>query len=120
MCRPFFLPCLGAALISAVATLSNIIILKETLPRVVEARAAAHAAKLQDEEQPLLQSNGKESAVEPAADGEGAAFIRATISAACCHCFLGLGPPCDTTTAIHSMCEDVISDGTHALLETRS
>lgn len=72
MCRPFFLPCLGAALISAVATLSNVVVLKETLPRVVEARARAHAAKLQDEEQPLLQSNGKGSAAEPADDSKGA------------------------------------------------
>ena len=71
MCRPFFLPCLGAALISAVATLSNIVILKETLPRIVEVRAAIHAAKLQDEEQPLLQSNGKASPAELALDSEG-------------------------------------------------
>lgn len=72
MCRPFFLPCLGAALISAVATLSNIFVLKETLPRIVEARAAAHAAKQQDEEKPLLEGDGKVAVPEPAADTEGA------------------------------------------------
>ena len=77
LCRPFFLPCLGAALISAVATLANVIILKETLPRIVEARAAAHAAKLQDEEQPLLHSNGKASADEPRLDAGGAASLKA-------------------------------------------
>jgi len=68
-------PCLGAALISAVATLSNIIILKETLPRVVEAREAAKEAELQDEEKPLLGANGKESGPEPAIDIEGACSL---------------------------------------------
>lgn len=69
------MPCLCAALISAVATLSNIIILKETLPRVVEAQEAAKEAKLQDEEKPLLESNGKESGPEPAIDIEGACSL---------------------------------------------
>ena len=83
--------------------MSNIIILKETLPRVVEARAAAHAAKLQDEEQPLLQSTGKDSAAEPAADSEGAAFPRATSNAACCHSLCRLGTPQNFTAAVHGM-----------------
>ena len=74
LCRPFLLPCLGAALISAVATLSNIFVLTETLPRVVEARAAAHAAKQQDEEKPLLDGEQKPSASEPDIDIEGAHF----------------------------------------------
>ena len=77
-------------MISAVATLSNIVILKETLPRVVEARAAAHAAKLQDEEQPLLQSNGKDPAAEPAADSEGAASVTDALGVCSGHTIVGV------------------------------
>ncbi len=80
MCRPFFLPCLGAALISAIATLSNIFVLKETLPRIVEVRAATHAAKQRDEEKPLLEGDGKLDAPEPAGDTEGAPHVLSFLS----------------------------------------
>jgi MFS family permease len=67
--RPFFLPCLGAALISAVATISNIFVLRETLPAIVEARRARQYAAEDEKEAavPLL------SAAQPP-DLEGAAL----------------------------------------------
>ena len=55
--RPFFLPCLGAALVSGFAAASNALVLRETLPAIVEARRAraeAAAAKQAPLKQPLL------------------------------------------------------------------
>ena len=54
--RPFLLPCLGAALVSAFATLSNTIVLRETLPAIVEARRAKQQAAAGEaaSKQPLL------------------------------------------------------------------
>lgn len=61
LCRPFFLPCLLAALISAVALISNAFMLTETLPRIVQARAADHAANQKDETAPLLAAENGQS-----------------------------------------------------------
>ena len=61
MRRPFFLPCLLAALISAVALVSNTFMLTETLPRIVQARAAGHAADQKDETAPLLAAEDGQS-----------------------------------------------------------
>ena len=65
LCRPFFLPCLLAALISAIAFVSNIFMLEETLPRIVAERAAARQdAGLKDDTAPLLAAEHGESASE--------------------------------------------------------
>ena len=61
LCRPFFLPCLLAALVSAVALVSNAFMLKETLPRIVQARAARHAQTQKDETAPLLAAENGQS-----------------------------------------------------------
>lgn len=65
--RPFFLPCVGAALISAFATASNVFVLRETLPAILEARRARAeaAAERKELEQPLLAGGA------PAPDLEG-------------------------------------------------
>ncbi len=64
LCRPFFLPCLLAALVSAVALISNAFMLTETLPRIVQARAAQHAANQKDESAPLLAAENGQSGSE--------------------------------------------------------
>lgn len=65
LCRPFFLPCLLAALISAIAFVSNIFMLEETLPRIVAERAAARQdAGHKDDTAPLLAAEHGESASE--------------------------------------------------------
>ena len=61
MCRPFFLPCLLAACVSATALISNTFMLTETLPRIVQARAARHAANEKDETAPLLAAETGQS-----------------------------------------------------------
>ena len=59
--RPFFLPCLGAALISACAAASNIFVLRETLPAIQDARRAAAEAAAERKElaQPLLAGSAE-------------------------------------------------------------
>ena len=65
LCRPFFLPCLLAALISAIAFISNIFMLEETLPCIVAERAAARQkAGHKDDTAPLLAAQHGESASE--------------------------------------------------------
>ena len=65
LCRPFFLPCLLAALVSAIAFISNIFMLEETLPRIVAERAAARQnAGHRDDTAPLLAAEHGESASE--------------------------------------------------------
>ena len=82
--RPFFLPCLGAALISAIATVSNIFVLRETLPAIVEARKARQDAAegLKEAAVPLL------GAAEPP-DLEGAASPAQAAPASPHACLLG-------------------------------
>ena len=52
LCRPFFLPCFLAALVSLIALVSNTFMLTETLPRIVEAKAACLQAIQKDEQAP--------------------------------------------------------------------
>ncbi|EIE22258.1 MFS general substrate transporter [Coccomyxa subellipsoidea C-169] len=52
--RPFFLPCLVTALVSAVAVASNVFLMSETLPRIVEARRAKQLEQEGEAIVPLL------------------------------------------------------------------
>ena len=52
--RPFFLPCLVTALVSAVAVASNVFLMSETLPRIVEARRAKQLQQEGEAAVPLL------------------------------------------------------------------
>ena len=54
LCRPFFLPCFLAALVSLIALVSNTFMLTETLPKIVAAKAARLQATQKDEQAPLL------------------------------------------------------------------
>ncbi|CAL8468781.1 g8322 [Coccomyxa elongata] len=62
--RPFFLPCLMTAIVSSLAVASNIFLMTETLPRIVEARRAKQLEDQGDVAAPLL-------AEEPRSDIEG-------------------------------------------------
>ena len=64
LCRPFFLPCFLAALVSLIALVSNTFMLTETLPSILEAKAARLQAIQKDEQAPLLASESHLSASE--------------------------------------------------------
>ena len=64
LCRPFFLPCFLAALVSLIALVSNTFMLTETLPRIVEAKAARLQAIQKDKQAPLLASESHLSTPE--------------------------------------------------------
>ena len=64
LCRPFFLPCFLAALVSLIALVSNTFMLTETLPRLVEAKVAHLQAIQKDEQAPLLANESNPSTSE--------------------------------------------------------
>ena len=64
LCRPFFLPCFLAALVSLIALVSNTFMLTETLPRIVEAKAARLQAIQKDEQAPLFANESHLSTSE--------------------------------------------------------